>query len=145
MGLDYPNRTMTFADNGKGKTSTSTMANTALAVNRALLNPHLTANQCVYISDFATSQSELIDMIEKVSGERWTVNREDSERALVEAKARVEAGDLFAVYKLIELGFVTGRYGGWLEEKEEIWNERLGLPKANLEGVVRDALEKMQV
>lgn len=135
---------MTMADNGKGKFSTSTMANTGLALNRALLTPELSKNKAIYISDFAMSQGELVAMIEKVSGEKWTIQFVDSEKAIAEAKKRVEEGEHMAVYKLIEFGFVTGRYGGWLEKDEELWNETLKLPKVDAEDVVRDALAKMK-
>ena len=120
------------------------MSNTALALNRCLLNPALTANRTIFISDFATSQSELVSVIAQVSGEKWTVKSFDFREATKDYQKRFEEGDPMAVYKLIEIGFVTGRYGGWLEENEELWNRTLGLPKAKIEDVVFDALEKMK-
>ena len=135
---------MTLADAGEGKFSTSTMAHTALALNRSLLSPELTANQVVYISDFATSQSELVSTIEKVSGVSWTRKQVDSVAAVQEYQTKVAEGNGMAVYKLIELGFVSGRYGAWLEESEKLWNDQLGLPKADLEDVVREAVGKMK-
>ena len=143
LGLNYANRTITLADSGEGKFSTSTMANTALALNRSLLSPDLTANQVVYISDFATSQSELVATIEKVSGKSWTRDTIDSATAIKEYQQRIAKADYSVVGKLISLGFVTGRFGGWFEENEKLWNDEFGLPKASIEDVVRDAVEKM--
>jgi hypothetical protein len=145
LGLDYANKTITFVDNGKGKFSCSTMENTTLAVNRALLNPDISKNKCLFISDFATSQSELVEMIENISDEKWTIKKTDSKAAIEENQKKVAEGDHFAVYKLIEIGFVSGRYGGWLEYKEDIMNEKLGLTKNVKEDVVRNALEKMKI
>jgi hypothetical protein len=145
FGLDYANKTITITDSGEGKFGTSTMANTALALNRSLLSPELTANQVVYISDFAITQSELVAMIEKVSGASWTRKQVDSAVAIEEYQHKLAGGDHMAIYKLIEFGFVTGRYGTWLEESEKLWNDRLGLPKTNIEDVVRDAVEKMRL
>lgn len=144
LGLDYANKTITFADEGKGKFSTSTMSNTALALKQSLLNPQLTANKVVYISDFATSQSELVATIEKVSGVSWTRKNVDSIAAVEEYKRKVDEGDIMSIYKLVELGFVAGRYGAWLEENERLWNEQLGLPKAQIDEVVKCAVEKMK-
>lgn len=103
---------MTFADEGRGKFSTSTMANTALALNRYLLNPELTKNQVVYISDFATTQSELVAVLERVEGKQWTRKSVDSVQVIEEYKKRYAEGEHLAVYKLIEMGFATGKYGG---------------------------------
>lgn len=143
LGLDYANRTIAFADDGTGKFSTSTMSNTALALNRSLLDPELTKNQVVYISDFATMQAEMVAAFERVGGETWKKTSYDSAKAIQEYQAKDAAGDGYAVYKLIEIGFVTGRYGGWLEEKEKIWNDILGLPPAELDEVVKHALAAM--
>ena len=144
LGLDYANKTITFADAGKGKFSTSTMSNTALALNQSLLNPQLTANKVVYISDFATSQSELVATIEKVSGMSWTRKSIDSIAATEDYNRKVDEGDIMSIYKLVELGFVGGGYGAWLEENERLWNEQLRLPKARIEEVVKNSLEKMK-
>lgn len=145
LGLDFTTQTATLADDGRGKISASTMENTALALNRSLLNPEATKNSVVYISDFATTQRELVAAIERISGEKWTINKVDSYKAIEEYKTQVAEGDHFAVYRLIELGATTGRYGGWFEEKEKIWNEELGIPKQEFEDVVRKGLEKLKV
>ena len=144
LGLNYATKTMTMADEGKGKFSCSTMENTSLAVNRSLLHPEKTKNTVVYISDFATTQSDLVAAIQRISGEEWTIKKVDSHKAIEENKQKVADGDVFAIYKLIELGFVTGRYGAWLEEKEKIWNETLDLPKEDFEDVVKRGLGKMK-
>lgn len=83
-------------------------------------------------------------MIEKVSGEPWTRKQIGSQAAIEEYKKKFADGASFAVYKLIELGFVTGRFGGWLEQNEKIWNDQLDLPKQNFEEVVKDALGKIK-
>ncbi|KAK3117409.1 hypothetical protein LTR53_001248 [Teratosphaeriaceae sp. CCFEE 6253] len=143
LGLDYANRTVTLYDDGNSKFSTSTMANTALALNRSLLQPEKSKNQAVYISDFATTQAELVDAFEKISGEPWTRQLVHYQTALDEANEKLKAGDPYAVYKQIEIGFASGRYGAWLEEKEKIWNEDLGLPKQDKDDVLRKALKSV--
>jgi hypothetical protein len=82
-------------------------------------------------------------MTEKVSELSWARRQVDSAAAIEEYRKMLTDGDHMAVYKLIEVGFVTGRYGGWFEESEKLWNDHLGLPKAENEDVVRDAVEKM--
>ncbi|KAL4863284.1 hypothetical protein BDV12DRAFT_189792 [Aspergillus spectabilis] len=95
-----------------GLTWTAIASNTALALNRILLNPSLSANQIVFLSDFATTQEQLA----------W------------------DNGDAFAGYGLINIGFTKGTYSGHFEPAKKIWNKDLGLPGKELEGVVREAL-----
>ncbi|RDW67246.1 aromatic alcohol reductase [Aspergillus mulundensis] len=143
LGLDYANRTMTLTDDGLGLFSTTTLANTALALNRILLSPGATANQIVFLSDFATSQAELVETIERVTGEKWkrkTLNTTEAIPALTEAWNK---GDAAAGYGLINLGFTKGEYSGHFEGRYEIRNEELGLPGKDLEGVVREALAEI--
>ncbi|KAK3650987.1 hypothetical protein LTR56_006038 [Elasticomyces elasticus] len=144
LGLDYANRTISFYDDGRGKFSTSTLANTALALNRSLLAPEKAKNRRIFISDFALSQEELVQIIERVSGDKWTVKTVDSKARYTEASKKVAEGDPYAVYTQIEIGFATGKYGGHFEEKEELFNDVLGLPKQDKEEVVRAALKSME-
>ncbi|KAK5724183.1 hypothetical protein LTR17_013565 [Elasticomyces elasticus] len=144
LGLDYANRTISFYDDGRGKFSTSTLANTALALNRSLLAPEKTKNRRIFISDFALSQEELVQIIERVSGEKWTVKTVDSKARYAEASKKVAEGDPYAVYTQIEIGFATGKYSGHFEEKEELFNDVLGLPKQDKEEVIRNALKSME-
>lgn len=109
------------------------------------MNPAETANQVIYISDFATSQVELLEAIERISGQQWTVKSVASETIIAREKHNFDAGNNMAVYKLIEMGFVTGKYGGWLEEKEKIWNGVLKLPRNTLDDVVSEALKSVEV
>ncbi|KAL4902708.1 hypothetical protein BDW74DRAFT_180410 [Aspergillus multicolor] len=140
LGLNYANRTITLTDDGLGLFSTTTLANTALALNRVLLNPGPTANQIVFLSDFATSQVELVETIEKLTGEKWkreTLNTAEAIPALTEAW---NSGNAMAGYGLINVGFTKGGYSGHFEGTYEIRNKELGLPEKDLETVVREAL-----
>ncbi|KAL4735444.1 NAD(P)-binding protein [Aspergillus similis] len=140
LGLNYGARTITLTDDGQGHFSTTTLANTALALNRILLNPSTTANQIVFLSDFATTQVELVETIERLTGEPWrreSVNTADAIPALTEAWAN---GDTGAGYGLINIGFTKGTYSGHFEPLYQLRNRELALPSRELEGVVREAL-----
>ncbi|KAL4762066.1 aromatic alcohol reductase [Aspergillus foveolatus] len=140
LGLDYGTRTITLTDDGRGRFSTTTLANTALALNRILLSPSSTANQIVFLSDFATTQVELVETIERLTGETWrreSVNTTEAIPALTEAwsKGSTEAG-----YGLINIGFTKGTYSGHFEPLYQLRNRELALPTRDLEEVVREAL-----
>ena len=141
LGLHVADRKMVIWDDGKGKFSCTTLENTALALRNVLLKPAETANRLVRVSDFAVSQVELLEAIESLSGEKWTTETVSSGAVIKDAKERLAGGDVFAVYKLVEAGFVTGAYGGYLEADGPLDNDLLGLPPRTLDEVVKGSLE----
>ncbi|RAH47335.1 aromatic alcohol reductase [Aspergillus brunneoviolaceus CBS 621.78] len=143
LGLDYSNRTMTLTDDGTGKFSTTTLDNTALTLNRILLNPSSTANQIVFTSDFATSQKELVETIERLTGEQWQRKSINTKELIPTLKAAWEQGDAFAGYGLINIGFTQGEYSGHFEPVQPVRNKELGLPEKHLEEVVKEALAEV--
>ncbi|KAF4345184.1 2`-hydroxyisoflavone reductase [Fusarium beomiforme] len=142
LGMHIKEKKFVIWDDGEGWFSCTTEANTALAMVNALTKKwEETKNRIVWISDFAITQNQLLETIERVSGQKFTVEKIDSEKFIKEKQAAVAAGDAYAIYALIETGFVTGRFGGHLEKEGEIMNDLLGLPKQEVEDVVRAALK----
>ncbi|KAF9776891.1 hypothetical protein IL306_004861 [Fusarium sp. DS 682] len=142
LGMHIKEKKFVIWDDGEGWFSCTTEANTALAMVNALTKKwEETKNRIVWISDFAITQNQLLETIEHVSGQKFTVEKVDSEKLIKEKQAAVAAGDPYAIYALIETGFVTGRFGGHLEKEGKIKNDLLGLPKKELEEVVRVALK----
>lgn len=141
LGMHLRERRFVFWDDGEGLFSCTTEENTALGLVNALVRePEATRNRNVFVSDFAISQRQLLAEIERQMGERWVTEKVDS-YALIEEKQAAEAGgDQAASFALIETAFVTGRFGGHLEEHGEVWNRKLGLPEKSLAEVVSAAL-----
>ncbi|OIW34238.1 NAD(P)-binding protein [Coniochaeta ligniaria NRRL 30616] len=144
MGLDVAGRKMEILDDGEGRVSCTTEENTALAVVRALtVATAETKNRNVFLQDFSASQNELLAEVERQTGEKFEVSQVDS-RKLAEAKtAEFKSGNRFAQYSLINIGFMTGRYGGFLEKEGDSLNERLGLKKATLAEEVAAGLARL--
>ena len=141
--MHYPSRSITFTDDGEGYFSTTTLDNTALALNRVLLNPSTTANQIVFTSDFATTQKELVETIERLTGEQWERKAINTEEAIPALRKGWENGEASAGYGLINIGFTKGTYSGHFEPVKRIRNKELGLPEKNLEQVVKEALAEV--
>ncbi|KAJ4306801.1 hypothetical protein N0V88_000168 [Collariella sp. IMI 366227] len=106
--------------------------------------PEETRNVNVLISEFVTTQKELLMEIERQLGEKLAVTEVDGRKRIAEMQAKAKEGDVMAAMGLIEAGFITGRYGGNLEKEGELFNDRLGLENHTLEDVVADALAKLQ-
>ncbi|SPJ77917.1 related to 2`-hydroxyisoflavone reductase [Fusarium torulosum] len=145
LGMHIKEKKFVLWDDGNGWFSTTTEDNTSLAMVNALSKKwEETKNKVVWLSDFAITQNMLLETIERVSGQKLAVEKVDSYQLIKEKQAAVAAGDSYAVYPLIETGFVTGRFGGHIEKEGTIMNEVLGLPKKNLDDVVREALKAVE-
>ncbi|GJC78512.1 isoflavone reductase IRL [Colletotrichum liriopes] len=141
LGMHVKEERFVLWDNGEGLMSFTTEENTAAGLVRALQIPAETKNTNVLLSDFAVSQKQLLEAIERIQGVKYATETIDSRVLIEEKQAAVRNGDASATFSLIETGFVTGKYGGHLEEEGVIMNEKLGLPKKSLDEVVQAALK----
>lgn len=145
LGMHIAERRFVIWDDGEGLFSTTTEENTALAVVNALTKKWTeTANKVLWLSDFAVSQKDLLDALERFTGEKFETEHIDSESFIREKQAATAAGDGAATYALIETGFVTGKYGGYLEKEGEIMNDLLELSKRSFDEVVKAAVEAVK-
>jgi nucleoside-diphosphate-sugar epimerase len=143
LGMHVAERKFVFWDNGERLFSCTTEENTAAGLIEALKRPEETKNTNVYLSDFAISQKQLLEAIERIQGVKYATETIDSYALISEKQREVKGGSDLATFALIETGFVTGRYGGHLEEEGKVMNEQLRLPKKTLDEVVRGALTSL--
>ncbi|KAK0629564.1 hypothetical protein B0T17DRAFT_190116 [Bombardia bombarda] len=146
MGMHVRKRRFEMFDDGEGRVSCSSEANTAKAIVVGLTTRvKETRNRVVYLQDYSVSQRELFAEVERqVGGEKFEVDVFDSLKRAAEKKEEVREGSVQAVYDLVNIGFMTGRYGGFFEKEGEILNEVLGLERTTLEEEVADGLRRLQ-
>ncbi|KAI1324738.1 NAD(P)-binding protein [Xylariaceae sp. FL0255] len=144
MGWHFHDKKFVLWDDGTGYFSCTTVPNTAKALVQALKMRQETKNRNIFLSDFATTQKQLLDAIERIEGVRYAVESINSDKLIAEKQDEVRRGieSAASIYPLIEGGFATGKYGGHFEEEPGavIMNERLGLPKKSLDDVVAESL-----
>jgi hypothetical protein len=140
LGIDFAGQKFKVWDHGEGYFSCTLLEDTASAVVAALKKPEKTANQLLYISNFATTQNELFALIEELSGKKFERSYVKTDEIVADAHQRIAQGDLGAIYTTIETGFVTGRYSGHLEKEGPLANDLLGVPERQLGDVLLEAL-----
>jgi nucleoside-diphosphate-sugar epimerase len=145
LGMHVREQRFVFWDDGTGYFSCTTEENTAAGLLQALKVPEDTKNTNVYLSDFAITQKQLLDAIERIQDVKYKTETVDSEKLIKEKQEAVQQGDAFAIFPLIETGFVTGRFGSHLEKEGVIMNEKLGLPRRTLDEAVTDGLKSLGV
>lgn len=141
LGIDIKNRRATVYDSGKARFAVTTSTNTGLAVAKVLLKPYLTENKQIFLANFTTTIPQIVASLEAYMGEKFTVEHEDSSPRFKELKEKFNAGDYSAVFQLLAMSFGADIDIGYdFEEEQEVWNDRLGLPKVELEDVVRKSV-----
>ncbi|KAI1401233.1 NmrA-like family protein [Hypoxylon fuscum] len=134
VGMHVKEGKFVFWDDGDGNFSCTTEENTAAGLVRALKMPDDTKNMCIFLSDFAITQKQLLAAIEMIQGVKYATESVNSQDFIKEKQEAVRQGDVFATF------------GGHLEkEPGEIMNERLGLPKHTLDEVATDALRSLGI
>jgi nucleoside-diphosphate-sugar epimerase len=142
LGIDVKARTATVYDSGNRKFVITTSGNTGLAVARALMRPALTENKQVFLMDFETTTREIVGALEKETGEKFKVDEKESAPIIKASREKYDAGDFSAAFPLLAISFGGDVDAGYdFANEQEIWNDKLGLPKVGLDEVIKEAVE----
>lgn len=139
LGFDAASKTATLIDDGKGQFSSTTLRKIGLALIKILEKPSVAKNHYVYLSSFDTSQAELLTVIEKLSGEKWTIKNTTTEELLKIGNDKLAKQDFSGVGDLIKAG-AFGKEGLGDSRPAGLWNEKLGLQQENLEETIKASL-----
>ena len=129
-------------DDGSVPFTGTALATSGLAVARVLQAPEKTVNAFLFVSDWSVSQNDLLASLERVSGEKWSRKFVSSKEKVSAGRQRLATGDETGLYELVRFTLLAGGFGGDYEREEVLANELLGLPKLDLDGLVRGVLEK---
>ncbi|KAI0148365.1 NmrA-like family protein [Xylariaceae sp. FL1272] len=143
LHFDLKGKTADIIDDGSYKSSTATLGRVAEAVVRVLRGDvEETRNKVLFLQSFCVSQNEVLESLEKATGEKWKVNYCESERYLREHKAKADAGDKQAVEDLV---FALGALDGNWEGRENFAMGLLGLENEDMNEVVRRVVDESRV
>lgn len=160
FGFDFPNKTVTFYDDGNTRINTSTWNQCGRAIGNFLSLPELPQdendtsptisqwkNKPLYTSSFLISQREILDSINRVTGQTdadWTIEYEPSQARYNRGKELMETDHLN--------GFITCLYsrtffpngGGNVEDNYGLANDALGLPKEDFDEATKRAVAMVE-
>lgn len=140
LGFDAKSKTATLFDDGKATFSATSLLQIGLATIKSLEKPDLTKNQAVLIAGHTTSQSEILAVVEKLTGEKWTVKNVSTKELGDEGQAKLEKGDFSAIPQLIQYGIFNAEENAGDNSKFGLWNEKIGLEKESFEDTIKTAL-----
>jgi nucleoside-diphosphate-sugar epimerase len=142
LGIDVKARKAVVYDSGRARYSVTTSSNTGLAVVRALKYAEMTANKQVFLADFMTTTREVLASLERQMGEKFAITQKESGPEIKALREKYDAGDFSATFPILSISFGGDVDVGYdFEKEQEVWNSKLGLPKVELDEIVKEAIE----
>lgn len=137
LGFNAQSKTATIVDSGDATFSSTNLGTIGDAVVKALENAEATKNQYVYVSGFQTSQNELLAAAEKITGEKWTVNKVSAKDHIAKGNELLQKGDFSGLGPLIQaITFGDEEQLGNLKPSG-LWNDKLGVKQDSLEDSIK--------
>ncbi|KAI9044685.1 aromatic alcohol reductase [Aspergillus affinis] len=141
FGFELASKSVTLIDDGTSVFTATTLSTVGKALASMLENPDETENKHVFVSSFNVSQQDILEVVEKVDGQKWTLTHTTSEEVIANGRKRLASGDFAGIMDLTR-GGAFGKPGlGDSRQHGQLWNDRMGLPKENIESAVRDVLQ----
>ncbi|KAI1496777.1 NmrA-like family protein [Biscogniauxia marginata] len=138
LHFDLKTKKADILDDGRYKSSTSTLGRVAEAVVRVLELGEETRNKVIFIQSFCVSQLDVLAALERATGSKWDATYLDSEAFIKEKKAKADAGDRAAIEDLV---FALGAVDGNWETREGFAMDLLGLKNEDLDEVVKRVVD----
>ncbi len=105
-----------------------------------LKHPDQTRNKYLDIASFITTQNEILNLFEEISGEKWNVERKSTSDSLKIGDDKLAKGDYSAFSDYLKVNLFRDGEGTSAKEGE-LANSELGLPKEDLRATIKAALD----
>lgn len=158
-GIDINNRTATLFDDGNAKITTSTWPQVGRAVAALLALPIKSTsgssacledfkNQVIFISSFLLSQRDMLASLYRVTDTQesdWTITFEDAHERYHTGIEQMKQGQRVGFGKMMYTRVFWNEEGGVPGNVEhKIINDKLGLPKEDLDEATRRTVTRAQ-
>ncbi|KAJ4129213.1 hypothetical protein NW768_007748 [Fusarium equiseti] len=126
--LDVKTKTGELVDAGEPKLTTTTVSQVGEATAAALLHPDKTKNQYVHVSSYNTTQNQVLEALERISGERFAMKQLSNAELYARAEKHIEDGKwTTGYYELATSTVYSDAAVTYFPDEAENWNKVLGL------------------
>lgn len=159
FGFDFPNKQVTFIDDGETKISTSTWPQVGRAVTALLSLPikpeggnlercleHF-KNEIIFVNSFNISQKDMLESVLRVTGDKledWTITKEPARERYAAAVKALQTGDRMAYVRMMYTRVFYDDGNGDFETRRGTSNKLLGLPKESIDEATSRAIERAE-
>ncbi|PKX88880.1 aromatic alcohol reductase [Aspergillus novofumigatus IBT 16806] len=144
LGYDSTSRTATIWDDGNKKFTLTNQGYLSKAIVSVLQRPNETKNQILYIASVETSQNEILNALENVTGCKWSIIQTTTEEQVTEARMKLSKGDFDGALTLVRAtsyGKLPGLKSNYAKDFK-VANDILGFEWADVEDTVRTVVSK---
>lgn len=141
FGFDVPSKTVTLVDGGTSYFTSNPLSTIAEAMVASVDHADETKNQYVFLGAITANQKEILEMVEKVDGQKWTVKHLTTEEIVARGQKAVGDGKFSGVVDLVT-ACTCGKLGLGDHRPHGYWNDRLGLTKVDMEQAVKNLLQQ---
>ncbi len=157
FSINIKDHTATLLDGGSTKFNTTTMSNVGLGVARLCELPITSSspdqpslsdykNKFVYLSSFLTTQNEMLAAAQKATGTSasdWKIEHSTAEAFINEGKERLAKGDFYGMVNMLYGTNMKQGAGGNYESTKGTANKALGLPKEDMDEVMKRVVQEV--
>lgn len=140
LKFDVRGRKAYLLDGGNIKFSASTLPFIGSAVVKILEKPEETENKLLYVHNLHVTQLEVLEALEKATGEKFERIDEDSEEQLKKVRPKMLEGDHDAREEVVAIWGVVA--ADW-KKREAFANDLLGLQEEDLDKVVQRVVKEL--
>ncbi|KAF2094362.1 hypothetical protein NA57DRAFT_17795, partial [Rhizodiscina lignyota] len=138
LGFDLEAHTAGIADQGTVSFALTKPTTVASAVANMLQDSELlkaTTNKYIYIASYTTTQNDILAKLQKLTDDHWRMEREHSQQVLAKhSELYHKVAEKMPVVPLLNrAGTHEAAFGDIRKVEGGLWNEKLGLPKDDLE------------
>ncbi|KAI0506661.1 hypothetical protein F5B22DRAFT_622796 [Xylaria bambusicola] len=140
IGLDKATKTATIHDSGNEPYQATNLPLIGKAVAAVFKHPEPTTNRYISIASFNPTQNEILALVEKITGEKWTVNKVSTAEQQKIGLEKLGKGDYSAFSHFLRKRIHQDGAGLAVQGPDNAI-ELLGLQEEDLGGTIRAWLE----
>ncbi|KAI0905108.1 hypothetical protein F4823DRAFT_156616 [Ustulina deusta] len=141
IGLDKATKTATIFDSGNEPYQASNLPHIGKAIAAVLKHPGLTTNRYISIASFNPTQNQVLELAEKLTGEKWTINQLSTSEQQQIGADKLSKGDYSAFSNLLRKRVYEDGAGLAVQGPDNAI-DLLGLEGDDLEGSLKAWLAK---
>ncbi|KAI1424953.1 hypothetical protein F5Y12DRAFT_420887 [Xylaria sp. FL1777] len=141
IGLDKAKKTATIFDSGNEPYQATNLPHIGKAVAAVLRHPELTTNRYISIASFNPTQNQILELVEKLTGEKWTVNQLSTSEQQQIGSEKLSKGDYSAFSNFLRKRVYEDGAGLAVKGPDNAI-DLLGLGEEDLEGSLQTWLTK---
>lgn len=145
LGFDLKSHTATIFDTGDVPLCTTTLSDVAQSVVGILNNPKETANRYIYVQSVKFTQNQLLAILEKLTGEKWSIKKRDTAEARQTGGEKLSKGDMSGSADLIAGAIYAGEPAAVYDQTRKLDNALLGLKDVTLEELMEKIVKGQAV